>query len=120
MLAMAQFKLKRSPAICALIVWMVINAIFMLLELTFFNDAADPNNSILLLLWIISIVGLLFLGKYGIAISAFTLTYAFAFNAFNLLYFGSSIALLNGVSAIVNAFAIIYVLKSLVKEKSAD
>jgi hypothetical protein len=116
---MARSKLKSAPATYALIVWMGINAVFMLLELTVFNDSADLNNSLLLVLWIVSMVGLLFSGKYGLAISAFALIYAFSFNAFNIIYFGSSIALLNGVSAVINAIAIIYVLNSLVQEKSA-
>jgi hypothetical protein len=81
----------------------------MALESTVFNDAADPNNSILLVLWVVSIVGLLS-ERFGAAVAIFTLLYSFAFNAFNLLYFGASIALLNGVSAAINAAAIIYML----------
>ncbi len=94
----------------AIIAWMAINVAFMALELTVFNDAADPNNSILLVLWVLSIVGLLSARRFGAAVAIFTLVYAFAFNAFNLLYFGPSIALLNGVSAVVNAVAIVYML----------
>ena len=90
---------------------MIINAIFMLLEVTAFNDAVDPNNSILLILWIASIAGLVLMRKAGAAIATFTLIYAFAFNAFNVLYY--SIYLLNGTSAIINAVATVYMFISI-------
>jgi hypothetical protein len=107
---MANIRQRRAPAIYAIVTWMIINIVFMTLELTVFNDAADPNNSILLILWVISTASLLFLKKYGLAIAIFTVIYSFSFNAFNLLYFGLSIALLNGLSAIVNLVAAIYLL----------
>jgi hypothetical protein len=44
---MLNIKPKRAPATYAIVAWMVINIVFMALELTIFNDAADPNNSIL-------------------------------------------------------------------------
>jgi hypothetical protein len=47
---MSDLKSKRTPATYAIVIWMMINAIFMGFELTVFNDAADPNNSILLVL----------------------------------------------------------------------
>ena len=105
---MSNIEQKRAPATYAIIIWMTINVVFMTLELTVFNDAADPNNSILLVLWVISAASLLLIRKQGIAIAVFTLIYAFSFNAFNLLYFGLSIALLNGISAIINLAAAIY------------
>ena len=83
----------------------------MLLEVTAFNDAVDPNNSILLILWIASIAGLVLMRKAGAAIATFTLIYAFAFNAFNVLYY--SIYLLNGTSAIINAVATVYMFISI-------
>jgi len=101
----------RSLALYAILVWMIINAIFMLLEVTAFNDAMDPNNSILLILWIASIAGLVLMRKAGAAIATFTLIYAFAFNAFNVLYY--SIYLLNGTSAIINAVATVYMFISI-------
>lgn len=107
---MSDLSSKRAPAIYAIVVWMVINVVFMLLELTFFKDAADLNNSILLILWVVSIAGLLFMKRYGLAVAAFAVIYAFSFNAFNLIYFGLSIAVLNGTSAIINAAAAIYLL----------
>jgi hypothetical protein len=114
---MSEHETKRSPAIYAIATWMIINAVFMALELTVFKDAADLNNSILLVLWIVSTPSLLFIKKYGSAIATFTLIYAFSFNAFNLIYFGSSIALLNGVSALINGAAAIYMLLNLSKNK---
>lgn len=110
---MTSIKPKRAPATYAIVVWIIINAVFMALELTVFNDAADLNNSILLVLWIVSAASLLLLKKYGLAIAAFAVIYAFSFNAFNLIYFGSSIELLNGISAIINSAAAIYLLISL-------
>ena len=114
---MSNFKSKKAPAIYAIVAWMVINVVFMALELTVFNDVADPNNSILLILWAVSIASLLFMKKYGVAIATFALIYAFSFNAFNLIYFGFSIALLNGISAVINAAAAIYLLVSLVRKQ---
>ena len=112
---MSNIKSRIGPATYGIIVWMVINAVFMALELTVFNDAADPNNSILLVLWIVSIAGLFLMKKYGIAIATFALIYAFSFNAFNLIYFGISIALLNGISAIINVATAIYLLTIMVR-----
>jgi len=112
---MANIRQRRAPAIYAIVAWMIINIVFMTLELTVFNDAADPNNSILLILWIISTVSLLLLKKYGFAIAVFTVIYAFSFNAFNLLYFGLSIALLNGLSVIINFVIAIYMLAILAR-----
>lgn len=43
---------------------MVINAVFMALEVTVFNDVADLNNSILLILWVLSTAGLLLMKKW--------------------------------------------------------
>ncbi len=76
--------LRKSPAIYAILLWMVINAIFMLLEVSALNDSADPNNSILLVLWVASIAGLVLMRKVGAAVATFTLIYAFAFNTFNV------------------------------------
>jgi hypothetical protein len=103
---------KRSPGTYGILAWIVINTIFMILELTVFNDAADKNNSILLILWISSIAGLLSMRKWGAGLVTFVLTYAFSFNAFNVIYFPDTI-LLNGISAIVNAVAILYMFKSI-------
>jgi hypothetical protein len=52
----------------------------MTLELMVFKDAADLNNSILLILWITSIIGFSSMRKIGAAITLFTLIYAFSFN----------------------------------------
>lgn len=110
-------KSNRSPAIYAILVWMVINAVFMFLEVTFLNDAADLNNSVLLILWIVSIIGLATMRKAGAAFATFSLVYAFAFNAFNLIYFSPQAMLLNGISAIINAIAIIYMFRAISTNK---
>ena len=106
---------SRSPAIYVILVWMVINDIFMILELTVFNDALDPNNSILLVLWTVSIAGLALMRKTGAAVATFTLIYAFAFNLFNVLYY--SIYLLNGTSAIINGVGTVYMFISIFANK---
>ncbi len=94
---------------------MSFNVVFYVLELTVFGDIADLNNSILLILWILSIAGLISARKLGAAIATFSLTYAFCFNTFNVIYF--SIYLLNGTSAIINAIAITYMFRSIFKKK---
>jgi hypothetical protein len=114
---MSNIKQKRTPTIYAIVVWMVINVVFMALELTVFNDAADLNNSILLILWLVSIVSLTFTKKYGAAVAVFVLVYAFSFNAFNIIYFGSSIAIINGISAIINFAAAIYLLTGMTSKQ---
>ncbi len=47
-------------------------------------------------------------------IATFTLIYAFSFNAFNLIFFGASIALLNGLSVLINGVATVYLLLRIV------
>ncbi len=108
--AMLKQNPKRTPTTYAIVSWIVINIFFMALELTVFNDAADLNNSILLILWATSAASLLFSKKYGSAVAVFVLVYAFSFNAFNIIYFGVAVGLLNGVSAIINLAAVIYLL----------
>jgi hypothetical protein len=98
------------------VAWMVINAVFFALEVTVFNDSADLNNSISLVLWIVSIAGLLSMRKIGAAITLFTLTYAFSFNIFNCIYY-PEVIVLNGASAIINAAAITYMFKSIFQNK---
>jgi hypothetical protein len=98
---------SRSPAIYALLVWMVFNAIFYLAELTIFKDAADLNNSIMFVLWVLSIMGFALMKKWGAVLAAFTLSYAFAFNVFNVIYF--YLYTLKGTSAIINGVALIVI-----------
>ncbi len=110
-------KTNRTVAVYAIIAWMVINAIFMVLELTVFGDSEDLNNSILLILSLVSIAGLASMRKAGVALATFSLTYAFAFNAFNVIYFHPTATLLNGTSAIINGIAIVYLFKSILQNK---
>jgi hypothetical protein len=100
----------------AIVFWMIVNAVFMTLEVTIFNDATDLNNSILLVLWILSIIGLLSMKKVGGALALFTLIYAFSFNAFNVIYF-SEARVLNGASIIINAAAIVYMFTSIFQNR---
>ncbi len=118
---MPEAKPKRHPATYAISVWMIINAIFFALEVTVLGDAADLNNSILLVLWLISTAALLITHQYGRPIAIFTLIYAFSFNAFNLIYFYATLPesalLINGISAIFNAVGFSYLLFALTKNK---
>ena len=63
----------------------------------------------------LSIIGLAMMKKWGAALTAFTLSYAFAFNTFNIIYFGLSE--LNLINAVMNAIALILVFKNLSKNK---
>jgi hypothetical protein len=115
-LTLSENQPKRTLAIYALLAWMIINVVFMGLEVTVFNDAADLNNSILLILWVLSTAGLLLMRKLGAALTTFTLIYAFSFNAFNVIYF-PQVIVLNGTSAIINAVATIYMFITIFKNK---
>ncbi len=106
-------KPRRSPAIYAILVWMAFNVVFMILEVTAFGDAADLNDWIIMILMAVSIVGLFGMKRFGAAFAAFSLTYAFSFNAFNVIYFYPFSTVLNGSSAVINAVAIVYVFKSI-------
>ncbi len=106
---------KRSPSTYVLLVWMIFNAIFYLAEVTILEDTADLNNSIMLILLVISIAGLVLMKKWGAGLTAFTLSYAFAFNVFNVVYY--KIYLLNGTSAIINAAAIVLIFKAIFDNK---
>jgi hypothetical protein len=109
-------KSKRAPAIYAIVAWMIINVIFFALEVTTLGDIADLNNSILLVLFILSTIGLLSMRKAGAALALFTLIYAFSFNSFNVIYF-PEVRLLNGISAIVNVAAIVYMFITIFQTK---
>jgi hypothetical protein len=95
---------------------MAINAVFMALEVTIFQDAVDLNNWILLALWVLSIAGLMLERKWGAALVTFTFIYAFSFNAFNCIYF-PPVRVLNGASALINAVAIVYMFQSIFANK---
>ena len=84
---MSEGRVGKSPAIFAILTWMAINVIFFALEVTILDDAADLNNPISLIFWVLSIVGLVSMTKVGVAFVTFAVTYAFSFNAFNVIYF---------------------------------
>ena len=106
---------KRPVGIYAVLAWMIFNAVFYALELTIFNDAADLNNSIMLVLRVFSVIGLISVRKIGAALATSTLIYALAFNTFNVIYY--SIYLLNGTSAIINLIAAIYMFRIIFANK---
>ena len=106
---------KKPAGVYAVLAWMIFNAVFYALEITILNDAVDLNNSIMLVLWVLSIIGLLSMRKLGAALATFTLIYAFAFNTFNVIYF--SIYLLNGTSAVINIIAVIYMFRIIFANK---
>ncbi len=54
--------------------------------------------------------------KVGAALATFTVIYAFSFNAFNVIYF-PEVRLLNGISAIINASAVIYMFVAIFRNK---
>ena len=66
---------------------MEFNAVFNLAEVTILGDIADFNNFIMLVLSLLSIIGLVLMKKWGAALAESTLSYAFAFNIFNIIYF---------------------------------
>jgi hypothetical protein len=113
---MTEIKPKRSIGIFGVAAWIAINILFMVLELTALNDSADLNNSVLLILWLSSIVALFSMKKWGAAIATFVFIYAFSFNAFNIIYFPDT-SLLNGVSAIFNFIAISYMFRAIFAKK---
>ncbi len=116
---MPNLNTHHPAAMNAVFLWLAINAVFFALEVTFFNDFVDLNNSILLILFIASMAALLRSRKIGYALSIFTLIYAFSFNAFNILYFSAELPLaaliINAVSAIIDAFVFIYLFKTLLQ-----
>ncbi len=107
---------KFSIGTILIIVWLAINAVFMALEVTVLGDAADLNNSIILVISVASIAGLALAGKYGTALTTFTVVYAFSFNAFNLIYF--DLTTLNAVSALLHAVAAAFLFATLIKNKA--
>jgi hypothetical protein len=106
---------KRPLGIYAVLAWMIFNAIFYSVELTILNDSADLNNSIMLVMWVLSIIGLISMRKIGAAIATSTLIYALSFNTFNVIYY--SIYLLNGTGLIINIIAAIYMFRIIFANK---
>ncbi len=113
---------QKQFTITLVLVWMAFNAVFFALEVTIFNDTADLNNSVLLILWLASMAALLRTSKIGYGLGFFTLIYAFAFNAFNLIYFSAdlpfSALLINAISAVINAIAFVVLFRSLLQKSS--
>jgi hypothetical protein len=102
---------KRPIAIYLILAWMSVNGVFMVLELTVFGDATDLNNSLELILWVVSIAGLASTRKWGVALPAFTLTYTLSTSMNNIIYY--SLWTINGPRVVINAIAIVYLFKSI-------
>jgi hypothetical protein len=105
------FKTAKSASTYLIILWMAINAVFMVLELTVFGDASDLNNSIELVLWVASIAGLVSMLKWGLALSIFTFCYTLSTSVSNVIYY--SVWLVNVPRVIINAVVIVYLFSSL-------
>ena len=105
-------KIKEITSYPRISVWMIINAVFFFLEITILNDAADLNNTTSLVLFVLSVLGLLSMRKIGAAFTTYKLTYAFSFNAFNVIYLPETRPL-NGASGILNAIAIVFIFKGI-------
>ena len=109
-------KPEKPSATFAVAAWMLANTVFMALELAVFNDATDLNNSILLILWMTSIIGMISMRKIGATITLFTLIYVFSFNAFNAIYY-SEVIVLNGASVTINAVVTVYMFSIIFQDK---
>jgi hypothetical protein len=106
---------KKPLALYLILVWMAINAVFMILELTIFGDSADLNNSIELVLWASSIAGLALAQKWGAAFSTFTLIYTLSTSMGNILYY--SLWVVNAPRVIINAVLILYLFQKIFEGK---
>jgi hypothetical protein len=107
---------KRQTALYLILVWMAINAVFMILELTIFGDSADLNNSIELVLWASSIAGLALAQKWGVALSTFTLIYTLSTSMGNIIYY--SLWVVNAPRVVINAVLILYLFRKIFEGKS--
>ena len=74
------------------------------------------NNSIELVLWILSIIGLISTRKWGAAVTIFTLCYTLSSSAGNVIYY--MLCALNAPRVIINAAAIIYMFKLIFETNS--
>ncbi len=112
---MTDAKIKKPLGVYPILVWMAINAFFMILELTVLSDYTDLNNSIELILWISSIIGLALFKKWGAALSTFTLSYTMSTSMANIIYY--NLWTINGPRVIINAIAVIYMFKLIFENK---
>jgi len=105
-------KSGRSSTIYLTVVWMAINVLLMLLLLP--GDYMDLNNWIELALWISSIIGLLSMRKWGVALTTFTLIYTFSISVSIIIYYQ---VWLNAIRVIINAILISYMFRRTFTEK---
>ena len=108
----ADVKSKREPLTYLIAIWMIINIALMLTLLP--ADYMDLNNWIELALWIPSIVGILSMKKWGIALALFTLIYTMSTSVSILVYYQ---VWLNALRVIINIVLIIYLFRRILSNK---
>jgi hypothetical protein len=108
-------KPRRSALIYVIIAWAIVNILFFAYACVV--DSLDLNNKIELVFWVISVIGLLSMRKLGAAFATFTITYAFSFNVFNLIYYFNYVLITNGISAIINALALVCMFKNIFENR---
>jgi ABC-type Na+ efflux pump permease subunit len=101
-------KTGRTLGVFLLIVWMIINLVYFLLAIP--NDYQDLNNYIEPMLWIPSIVGLLLMKKWGLALATAVFCITLGTSMFNVIYFGYelNVGVVNGLRVILNGVAAVY------------
>ncbi len=106
---MGKTETKRPPVIYVIAVWMVVSIMVLVLSLLS-GDTADLNNWIEIVLWIISIAGVLSMRKWGVAFAIFTLSYTFSTSMGIVIYYQIWI---NAIRVVVNVPIIIYLFREL-------
>ena len=94
--------------------WMIINIALMLTLLP--ADYMDLNNWIELALWIPSVVGILSMKKWGVALALFTLIYTLSTSVSILVYYQ---VWLNAPRVVINIVLIIYLFRRILSNKVA-
>jgi hypothetical protein len=116
-------KVSRPLGIYLILVWMAVNAFLMVIEVTVANDAADLNNSIELVLWIVSIAGLVMMKKWGAALTTLTLSYTIGISTQNVLTayylhnFNDTYPYVNAFRVIMNLIAVVYMFRTIFANK---
>jgi len=114
-------KLEKPVGIYLISVWMVINVLIMALLIP--GDSADLNNYIEVILWIVSIGGLLTMRKVGAALAIVVLcvTLSTSMGIFLLAYYNNlmtePVAYINALRMILNALAIVYMFRGVFANK---
>jgi hypothetical protein len=104
---MVQTETHRTPAIYAIVAWMILSIIIVTLSLQS-GDTADLNNWVEIAFWITSIAGVLSMKKWGFTFAIFTLSYTLSTSMGNVIYYGIWI---NAMRVIINIPIIIYLFR---------